>query len=252
MLVDLVRQPSAAPYVDLLHAAAALPDDVQELVEGRRHRALLEVGIEDHHELVMTQRKTHLLRTRRSRALRDRRVDVRRTGRCADCGAPGAAPGYPKADAAPAPEAAMTRDDRPGPVAGGAVEVVRARSSGRRGQRWIARRWMTRERTSAAVTTDSSATATIAGRPSPAVRGALPVGAPAAGSLLVARCGSWSAPRSVLPSTAGGWPTPAQLCGTCAATTAGCLAGAACRPVLDPMPPAGVPPAAGVPPVPGC
>src|SRR6266496_873636 len=63
ILVDLVRQAAPAPHIDLLHAAAALADNVEELVEGRRHGALLEIGSEDHHELVMTQGNTHLLWT---------------------------------------------------------------------------------------------------------------------------------------------------------------------------------------------
>ena len=54
LLVDLVRQPAAAPDVDLLHRAAVRADDVEELVERRGDGALLEVGVEDDHEFVVT------------------------------------------------------------------------------------------------------------------------------------------------------------------------------------------------------
>src|SRR5215218_8437941 len=63
LLVDVVRQAAPTPDIDLLHRAAALADDVEELVEARRDGALLEIGVEDHHELVVTLAGTHLLWT---------------------------------------------------------------------------------------------------------------------------------------------------------------------------------------------
>src|SRR5690242_17463553 len=55
LLVDLEREPATAPDVELLHRATRGPDHVQVLVERRGDGALLERGIEDHHEFVMTQ-----------------------------------------------------------------------------------------------------------------------------------------------------------------------------------------------------
>ena len=54
LLVDLVGEPATAPDVDLLDGATALADDVEELVEGRGDGALLELGVEDDHQFVMT------------------------------------------------------------------------------------------------------------------------------------------------------------------------------------------------------
>src|SRR5262249_9144398 len=55
LLIDLVRQAPAAPDVELLHRATRGPDHVQVRVERRGDGALLEIRIEDHHDLVMTQ-----------------------------------------------------------------------------------------------------------------------------------------------------------------------------------------------------
>src|SRR3954464_625592 len=54
LLRDLERHPATAPDVDLLDAAAVVLHDGQELVEGRSDGALLDVGVEDDHELVVT------------------------------------------------------------------------------------------------------------------------------------------------------------------------------------------------------
>src|SRR6476469_4385866 len=53
LLRDLERHPATAPDVDLLDAAAVVLHDGQELVEGRSDGALLDVGVEDDHELVV-------------------------------------------------------------------------------------------------------------------------------------------------------------------------------------------------------
>ena len=55
LLVDLEGEPATAPDVDLLHGPAAVADDVEERVEAGSDGPLLEVGVEDDHELVVTQ-----------------------------------------------------------------------------------------------------------------------------------------------------------------------------------------------------
>src|SRR3954447_23197407 len=57
LLVDLEGEAATAPDVDLLHRAAALADDAQELVEGRGDGALLEIRIEDAHQFVTAHEK---------------------------------------------------------------------------------------------------------------------------------------------------------------------------------------------------
>src|SRR5690242_5982512 len=74
LLVDLERQSAPAPHVDLLHGAAAGADDVEVRVERGSDGPLLEVGIEDDHELVVTQQTHLLLWTMRLRTHRSRRV----------------------------------------------------------------------------------------------------------------------------------------------------------------------------------
>src|SRR5690242_8868458 len=74
LLLDLVGQPTAAPDVDVVHGAAVLGDDGEELVERRSDGPLVELGVEDDHEFVLTHALTHLLWSWRSRSLRDRRV----------------------------------------------------------------------------------------------------------------------------------------------------------------------------------
>src|SRR3954470_23135672 len=54
LVVDLVGETAPAPDVDLVDAAAALADDPEELVEGRRDGAFLEIGIEDDHQFIAT------------------------------------------------------------------------------------------------------------------------------------------------------------------------------------------------------
>src|SRR5512144_2558666 len=72
---ELVGQPSPAPHVDLLDAAARVADDREELVERRRDGALFQVGVEDDHQLVAAH-KLHLLRTGRPRSVRGRRANA--------------------------------------------------------------------------------------------------------------------------------------------------------------------------------
>src|SRR3954451_14297803 len=78
LLLDLVGQLAAAPDVDVLDRAAALADDVEEPVERGCDRTLLEFGVEDDHQLVVTHAGTHLLWSGRSRSFRDRRAVRRR------------------------------------------------------------------------------------------------------------------------------------------------------------------------------
>src|SRR4051812_44569592 len=59
LVVDLVGQPAAAPDVDVLHGAAALADDSEELVERGSDGAFLEIRIEDDHQFVSTHEWTH-------------------------------------------------------------------------------------------------------------------------------------------------------------------------------------------------
>src|SRR3569623_346546 len=84
LLRDLVRQPAAAPHVDLLDGAAGGAHDVEVVVEQRRDGPLLEVRVEDDPELVVAHGEENLLWTRRPRALRGRRdagTPWRRTAR---------------------------------------------------------------------------------------------------------------------------------------------------------------------------
>src|SRR5689334_8977962 len=50
LLLDVVRQAPPAPDVDLLDAAAAVLDDLQERVERRVRGALVDAGVEDRHQ----------------------------------------------------------------------------------------------------------------------------------------------------------------------------------------------------------
>src|SRR5579859_4862016 len=63
LLLDLVGETALAPDVDLLDLAAVAGHDLQELVERRLDGALLEVGVEDDHDLVMTHGRRSLLWT---------------------------------------------------------------------------------------------------------------------------------------------------------------------------------------------
>src|SRR3954469_16058224 len=57
LLVDLEGEATTSPDVDLLHAAAALTDDAEELVERGSDGALLEIRVEDDHEFVTAHMK---------------------------------------------------------------------------------------------------------------------------------------------------------------------------------------------------
>src|SRR5215207_6546584 len=54
LLGDLEGHPTTSPDVDLLDLAAVLLHDGQELVESGSDGALLDVGVEDHHQFVVT------------------------------------------------------------------------------------------------------------------------------------------------------------------------------------------------------
>src|ERR1044072_2216743 len=54
VLLDLQRTPTLAPPLDLLHVPARSADDVEEGVQRRLDGALVESGVEDDHDLVMT------------------------------------------------------------------------------------------------------------------------------------------------------------------------------------------------------
>src|SRR5690348_11811702 len=64
VLLDLVGHAAPAPDVDLLDRPAGVLDDGEEGVEGRGDGALVEAGIQDHHDLVVPQaggrRGTHV------------------------------------------------------------------------------------------------------------------------------------------------------------------------------------------------
>src|SRR5664279_5126072 len=78
VLPDLERKTALAPDVDVLDGSAALADHVEERVDRRRDRALVEVGIEDEQQFVVTwsggNAHVHLLWACRPRSLRGRRV----------------------------------------------------------------------------------------------------------------------------------------------------------------------------------
>src|SRR6478735_3210866 len=78
LLLDVVRQAATAPDVDLVDSATVGLDDRQVLVERRSNGALLDLGVKDDHEFVLTQAHTHLLWSQRPRSIRGRRVLVRR------------------------------------------------------------------------------------------------------------------------------------------------------------------------------
>src|SRR6478735_12374828 len=62
------------PHVDLVDSATVGLDDRQVLVERRSNGALLDLGVKDDHEFVLTQAHTHLLWSSRPRSIRGRRV----------------------------------------------------------------------------------------------------------------------------------------------------------------------------------
>src|SRR5260221_8893927 len=74
LLVDLVGEPPAAPNVDLVDCSPSRRDYLEELVKRWLDGALFKRGIEDDHHLVTAHDRPCLLRTQRSRSLRDRRI----------------------------------------------------------------------------------------------------------------------------------------------------------------------------------
>ena len=54
LLLDLVRETTTAPGVDLLDLSAAVTDDGEEVLDQGGDSALLRVGVEDDHHLVVT------------------------------------------------------------------------------------------------------------------------------------------------------------------------------------------------------
>jgi len=54
LLLDVVGQPALAPDVDLVHGAPVAGDDLQQLLERRVGGALVRLGVEDDHDLVVT------------------------------------------------------------------------------------------------------------------------------------------------------------------------------------------------------
>src|SRR3712207_732381 len=73
LLLDLVGEPTTAPDLGL-DGAAGLGDDGQEPVERGSDRALLELGVEDDHQFVMTHGEPHLLWSQRPQCICGRRV----------------------------------------------------------------------------------------------------------------------------------------------------------------------------------
>src|SRR3712207_5174684 len=72
LLLDLVGETATAPDLGL-DGATGLGDDGEEPVEGRRYGALLELGVEDDHQFVMTHGEPHLLWSQRPQSFCSRR-----------------------------------------------------------------------------------------------------------------------------------------------------------------------------------
>src|SRR5690606_28499765 len=87
VLLDLVRETTTAPDINLLDGSTVGTDDVEVLVERRLDRALFETGVEDDHHFIFTQSGLHLLWTQaaadfpRQEGLRSRSGSTGRTGR---------------------------------------------------------------------------------------------------------------------------------------------------------------------------
>src|SRR4051794_23857287 len=81
LLLDVVGKPTTAPDVDLVDRATVGLDDRQVLVERRSNGALLDLGVKDDHEFVLTQAHTPLLWSSRPRSIRGRRVCASLAGR---------------------------------------------------------------------------------------------------------------------------------------------------------------------------
>src|SRR3954451_21928795 len=74
LLLDLVGEPATAPDVHLADGTVGLGDDGQEPVERRTDRPLLELGVEDDHQFVVTHGEPHLLWSERLQSICSRRV----------------------------------------------------------------------------------------------------------------------------------------------------------------------------------
>src|SRR5687768_12864902 len=74
LLLDLVGHAATAPDVDLAHRATGVGDHGQEPVERGSDGALLELGVEDDHQFVMTHGEPHLLWSQRLQGICSRRV----------------------------------------------------------------------------------------------------------------------------------------------------------------------------------
>src|SRR3954452_14989419 len=53
LLVDLVSQATTSPDVDVVNRSTVVTDDVEELVKARSHGAIIDLWIEDDHQLVL-------------------------------------------------------------------------------------------------------------------------------------------------------------------------------------------------------
>lgn len=54
LLLDLVGEAPTSPDVHLVHSAAAVADDIEELLECRVDGAFLDVGVDDDHQFICT------------------------------------------------------------------------------------------------------------------------------------------------------------------------------------------------------
>src|ERR1700734_216454 len=74
LLVDRVGEATLPPDVELPDLAAVIGNDLEEPLERRLNRALLEVRVEDDHDFVVTHERPTSSGLTRSRSLRDRRL----------------------------------------------------------------------------------------------------------------------------------------------------------------------------------
>src|ERR1700691_2298551 len=74
LLVDRVGEPTLPPDVELADLAAVVGHDLKKPLERRLDRALLEVRVEDDHDLVVTHVRPTSSGLTRSRSFRDRRL----------------------------------------------------------------------------------------------------------------------------------------------------------------------------------
>ena len=54
LLLDLVGEAPTSPDVHLVHSAAAVADDIEELLECLVDGAFLDIGVDDYHQLIST------------------------------------------------------------------------------------------------------------------------------------------------------------------------------------------------------